>query len=210
MKGLLLKEWFVIWKQGKFMILLALIYGVMAVMGSGYFFAGFSVVFLSMLPITVMGLDERSKWDYYAITMPYSRKDIVLSKYIFSIICSFTAMIIYIIATIIKWIIGKEPADFGSLITQTISMLSLGLFFSTVNLPIIFKFGVDKGRMWFILITVLLIGGISALSKFFEDYTVQIGNLIQRLSPFVLPVISAGLLAISAYLSLKIYEKREL
>ncbi len=210
MKGLLLKEWLVIWKQGKLMILLALIYGVMAVMGSGYFFAGFSVVFLSMLPITVMGFDERSKWDHYAVTMPYSRKDIVLSKYIFSIICSLAATIIFIIATIINWFIGKEPVDFSSLITQSILMLSLGLFFSTVNLPIMFRFGVDKGRMWFILLTVLLVGGLGGLLSLFEAKEVDIGNLIQRLTPFVLPVITAGLLAFSAYLSIKIYEKREL
>ena len=31
MKALLLKEWLVIWKQGKFMILLALVYSIIAV-----------------------------------------------------------------------------------------------------------------------------------------------------------------------------------
>ena len=157
-----------------------------------------------------MGLDERSKWDHYAVTMPYTRKDIVLSKYIFSIACALTAMIIYIIATIVKWYIDKEPADFRSLINQAISMLSVGLLFSTVNFPIMFKFGVDKGRMWFILITVILVSGIGAFLSFFEADTVQIGNIIQRLSPFVLPVIFVGLFSFSAFLSIKIYEKREL
>lgn len=210
MKALIIKDWFVIWKQSKIMLLLALVYGVIAVMGGGYSFAWFSVVFLSILPITVMGLDERSKWDHYAVTMPYTRKDIVLSKYIFSIACALTAMIIYIIATIVKWYIDKEPADFRSLINQAISMLSVGLLFSTVNFPIMFKFGVDKGRMWFILITVILVSGIGAFLSFFEADTVQIGNIIQRLSPFVLPVIFVGLFSFSAFLSIKIYEKREL
>ncbi len=76
MKGLLIKEGYLIWKHGKFMAVLALIYCVMATFKSGYFFAGFSVVFLSMLPMTIMGLDERSKWDHYAVTMPYSRSQV--------------------------------------------------------------------------------------------------------------------------------------
>lgn len=210
MKALLIKEWLVIWKQGKFMILLALIYTIMAVTGSGYFFVGFSVIFLSMLPITVMGFDEKSKWDHYAVTMPYSRKEIVLSKYIFSIACAFTAILVYIIATIVKWYVEKQPFDFGSFINQTILMLSAGLFFSTVNLPIMFKFGVDKGRMWFILLTVIIAGGISSLITFIEADPMQIESFIQKLTPFMLPVISAGLLFLSAFCSIKIYENREL
>ncbi|HHU90049.1 MAG TPA: ABC-2 transporter permease [Clostridiaceae bacterium] len=212
MKALLLKEWLVIWKQGKFMILLALVYSIIAVTGSGSFFAGFSVIFMSMLPITVMGLDERSKWDHYAVTMPYSRKDIVLSKYAFSTLCAFTAIIVYVIATIIKLLVVKHPFDFSGLINQAILMLSIGLFFSSVNLPIMFKFGVDKGRMWFILITVIIAGGISSLFTFIgaESAQTQIESLIQRQTPFMLFVISAGLLLLSALLSIKIYEKREL
>lgn len=37
MKALLLKEFLATWNQGRFMMLLALIYCIMAVTGSGYF-----------------------------------------------------------------------------------------------------------------------------------------------------------------------------
>ena len=36
-----------------------------------------------MLPYTAMAYDERSKWNQLAAMMPYSDRDIVLSKYVF-------------------------------------------------------------------------------------------------------------------------------
>jgi len=209
MKALLIKEFLATWNQGRFMMLIALIYCIMAVTGSGYFFAGFSVIFMSMLPITVMGWDEKSKWDNYALTMPYSRKDMVLSKYVFSIVCAFVAIIVYLIATIVKWYFAKQPFEFGSLINETLLMLSAGLFFSAVNFPIMFKFGVDKGRLWFILFTLILAGGIGSLMTFIEADPMLIENLSQRVTPIMLLVISIGMLITSAVFSIKIYEKRE-
>lgn len=166
------------------------------------------MIFMSMLPITVMGWDEKSKWDHYALTMPYSRKDMVLSKYVFSLICTFTATIVYIIATIVKWYFLKQPFDFVSLIDETMLMLSAGLFFSAVNFPIMFKLGVEKGRMWFILITVILASGIASSIKLAELDPTHLESIIQRVTS-IMPVISVGLLFISAVFSIKIYEKRE-
>jgi len=208
MKALLIKEWLVIWNQGKFLILLALAYCIMAVTGSGYFFAGFSVIFMSMLPISGMGWDERSKWDHYALTMPYTRKDMVLSKYVFSILCAFAAILVYIIATIVKCYIEKQPFDFLDLINQAGLLLSAGLIFSIINYPILFKFGVEKGRLLFILMTVIIASVSSTLLAFVKADPVKIESFVQKVTVFMLPV-SVVLLLVSAALSIRIYEKRE-
>ncbi len=142
--------------------------------------------------------------------MPYSRKDIVLSKYVFSAVCAFTAIIVYIIAAIVKLYVEKQTPDFRSLINQSILMLSTGLFFSTVNLPVMFKFGVEKGRMWFILLTVIIAGGISSLLTFINADSIQIESFVQRITPVMLTFISLGLLSLSALISVKIFERREL
>jgi ABC-2 type transport system permease protein len=210
MKGLLIKEWFVLWKQGKLMIFLALIYSIYAAFGNGYFFAGFSVVFLSMLPITIMGLDERSKWDHYAVTMPYSRKDIVLSKYIVTLSGVTLAALLFVLSTALKWIIEKNPADFAGLMKEAMMLLALGLFYSTLNLPIAFKFGVDKGRMWFILITVIIIAGLGVAFKLMETDATQIEIFFQNLPAIAPSLASLGLLLLSASISIRIYENKEL
>lgn len=208
MKGLLIKDWFVIWKHGKFIFLLALIYGVMAIMGNGYFFAGFSVVFLSMLPLTVMGLDERSKWEHYAVTMPYSRKEIVLSKYIITVLGAIAASLLFLISTVISWIIEKKPSDLADLTKQTVLLLSLGLIYSAINLPVAFKFGVDKGRLWFILITVVIVAGFGSVISL-SDID-QIESFIKELPSLILLIAIFLLLAVSAVISVRIYENKEL
>ncbi|NLX64937.1 MAG: ABC-2 transporter permease, partial [Clostridiaceae bacterium] len=125
-----------------------------------------------------------------------------------SIICAFAAIIVYIIATIAKWYVEKQPFDFESLIAQTELLLSAGLFFSSVNYPILFKLGVDKGRMWFILMTVIIAGGSSSLLALVKADPMKVESLVQKVTPFMLPV-AVGLLLISVVLSIRIYEKRE-
>ncbi|HHW22582.1 MAG TPA: ABC-2 transporter permease [Clostridiaceae bacterium] len=210
MKGLLIKDWFVIWKQGRIMIILSLIYSILAVTGSGYFFAGFSSVFLAMLPLTVMGLDERCKWDHYAIALPYSRKDIVMSKYIITVLGALAASVLFIASTVIKWSIDGNAGDFMSLMKQAFMLMSLGLFYSTINLPIAFRFGVDKGRLWFTLITVIVVAALGGIITIFTTDMEQIGGFIQNLPFLVVPMISFALLAVSYVISVRIYENREL
>ena len=74
MKGLLLKDMYELIKQCKFILLFCVVYVFLSYTESGYFFLAFSIIFFSLLPTTIMALDERSKWESYAITMPYTRK----------------------------------------------------------------------------------------------------------------------------------------
>lgn len=73
-----------------------------------------------------------------------------------------------------------------------------------------FKFGVDKGRMWFILLTVIIAGGISSLLTFINTDSIQIESFVQRITPVLLTFISLGLLSLSALISIKIFERKEL
>ena len=42
----------------------------------------FAVAYASMLPYNTIALDEQSHWDQLAAMMPYSDRDVVLSKYL--------------------------------------------------------------------------------------------------------------------------------
>ena len=78
MKALVMKDIYVLWRHMKvFVFVLA----VMAVVGTD-FNNVFIVVWSAMLPYTAMAYDERSHWDQLAIMMPYTKRDIVVSKYV--------------------------------------------------------------------------------------------------------------------------------
>jgi ABC-2 type transport system permease protein len=78
MRGLLLKDFLVVTKQLK---LFLIIIPVMAMVGGGSM-ASMAILMGSVLPMTAIAYDERSKWNEIAVMMPYSKKEIVLSKYL--------------------------------------------------------------------------------------------------------------------------------
>lgn len=222
MKGLLLKDWFVLWKQGRWMLLLSVLYAVIAVVGDNLFFVGFTVLFLSMLPITALGFDERSHWDRYALTMPYTRRQIVCGKYLLSLIGMAAAALLYILLAVGVLLFSDTPLDIAGLALVLGTMLAIGFLFSALNFPIMFKLGVEKGRLWFILITVgliLFVGVWNALVEervasdaLFGTLADSAGSLIPEmtLAYGVFLVLSPLLFLLSLPMSVRLYEKREL
>ena len=210
MKGLLLKDWYVIFKQGKVMFLFVLLYLILGALGENTFFGAFAVLFLSLLPITVMGFDERSKWDRFAVTLPVTRKQLVLEKYLFSLIALGAGAALYLVFTIAGSAFVHRSTDLAELLGVLAPMLSVSLIFSAVNFPMMFKLGVEKGRLWFILIIALLgaiLGGLLAMRS--NEGGSLPPWLNGQLLWLLLPV-SLLLFAISYPLSVRIYEKREL
>lgn len=207
MKALLLKDWFVIWKQCRIMLLVpiafVLVSGLMP--GSdGDFFRVFSVMILAMFPITVMGLDERNKWEIYAATMPYSKRDMVLSKYILAILGVVAGCVL---SAIVNMIMNPASFSFGLLAAS----FTCGCLYISLIMPVIFRFGVEKGRMWFILIVVALSAGLGGASAMLNEENSAFSSAfnVSNASLLLLPVIGLLLFSLSALLSISIYSKRE-
>ena len=210
MKGLLLKDWYVIFKQGKVMFLFVLLYLILGALEENTFFGAFAVLFLSLLPITVMGFDERSKWDRFAVTLPVTRKQLVLEKYLFSLIALGAGTALYLVFSIAGSAFAHRTTDLAELLGVLAPMLSVSLIFSAVNFPMMFKLGVEKGRLWFILIIALLgaiLGGLLAMRS--NEGGSLPPWLNGQLLWLLLPV-SLLLFAISYPLSVRIYENKEL
>ena len=208
MKGLLLKDWYVLWKQSKQILLISLLYIVLTSTGNGNFTI-FAVIFLAMAPITVMGFDERSKWDQYVINMPYSRQDLVYVKYLLTVIGVLGVTFFYFLILFITSLMKNTYLNIHEISYELLPMIIIGLIFTSVNLPIIFKFGAEKGRLLFVILCGLLaacIGAAMTLPKeIIEQFLGKFSN-ISLLTGFILSIL---LFILSAQISVKIYERRE-
>lgn len=72
MKGLLLKDWYMIQKYCRSYILItAVIIGISLANGENLFFTFYPCMLCGMIPVTLLGYDERSGWMQYSGTMPY-------------------------------------------------------------------------------------------------------------------------------------------
>jgi hypothetical protein len=140
------------------------------------FLSNFVIIFAAMLPITAIAYDERSKWTELQSMMPYSDKEVIYSKYIlgYSIIAAVT-----VLSYILHLILSLFIVEYKALIDPSIIMLILGvaLIISAINMPIMFKFGVEKGRFAFIglmALTTMLGTNISILDvTIFENTHIE-------------------------------------
>ena len=204
MKGLLLKDWLMLYKKNRLMFALVLFYLLASSASGNSFYSGFAVLFLSVLPQTVLGLEERCKWNRYAIALPLTRRQIVLEKYLLALLGVGLGAALYLVFGFVGMAFTHRPVELASLCP----MLSIGLLFPAINLPIVFRLGAEKARLWYLLIVGFLAGLAGAFFVLVEDAWFSTG-IFPVLAWALLPV-CALLFALSALLSVRIYEKKEL
>ena len=78
MRGLIMKDMLTIAKQAKAFLILILFFAVIPSFSG----SSFAMLYAAMMPISALAYDENCKWDQLAAMMPYSVRDIVLSKYL--------------------------------------------------------------------------------------------------------------------------------
>ena len=193
MKALVLKDFYVLWKQMRMFLLIMVLLSVVG----GIFNSVFVVVWCAMLPYTAMAYDERSRWDQLAAMMPYSRRDIVLSKYVLGWLCMAAAMVLSLVFQTAASAFTHESPTLSAL---AMSFLG-GVIALDITLPMVLRFGVERGRWGFMVI----IFGVAALGG-------AIAGMAEELPSISLPVIAllplAAVIAtaLSIPLSMKLYQ----
>ncbi|MEL7569564.1 MAG: ABC-2 transporter permease [Eubacteriaceae bacterium] len=202
MKGLLLKDLVNLKQQTKIYIIVIAIWLAIALTSQdGSFLGGMICVLSVMLPITTLSYDEKAKWDKYVLSMPVSRKQVVVSKYILALALSFIGCLI---SFAFNLFITKDA-------TQSMLMSSMFWSFSIVAfcliLPLIYKFGVEKGRAMILVVflapTVLVI----LLSKL--NIPLPSKEFLYNIK-FIIPVFIIAALILSCYTSIRIFTNKDL
>ena len=200
MKALILKDTYVIWRQMKYFLFLILIFS--AIPSS--FNNIFAVIYAAMLPYTALAYDERSKWDQMASMMPYSSRDIVLCKYVFGWLCIGGAAVLSgLLQAALSLVIDR------AFFSGTLAMSVLGaLCILAISLPLMFRLGVEKGRLAMFLVIFLVCGGTGAIASITVSGDGGV-FAFQGLILIVMSIAALVLTAVSIPLSQKFYQKRQ-
>ena len=196
MKALLLKDGYVLCKQLKFLLLALIIFCVMP----GLSASAFSMIYVIMLPITTLSYDERSKWNQLSAMMPYTTRQIVVSKYLLGYI---GAGAVALLSCISQVIFTRGTAE--DLVVAVLMMPCVGAIILSVLLPVMIRLGTEKGRLAYIL-TVGLLAGISAGLEPGDLPTLQMHPM--AVFPILL-AITAVVNLLSIRLSIRFYEKQK-
>lgn len=155
MKGLLLKDFCILKKQMKLMVVFVIFYAIWAVAAKMPTMMGTMVILLSiMMPISSMSYDEAGQWYRYAFSLPIPRRTLVLSKYVLGFLVSLGGLVVSAIGNIIILALTNWENALESWLT-IIGFLELGVIFLSIIIPILFKYGVEKGRLLIVVIAVI-------------------------------------------------------
>lgn len=203
MKGLILKDLFVLKSQIRFYLIFILLYGFIALYsGNTSFLSGLICMFCLMLPLTAIAYDERAGWEKYALSMPVNRRDLVLSKYILGILFNFMSFLISVIFGMFTSTPIKE-----TLIVAAAFVL-IALIYLSLVLPMTFKLGTEKSRIYMLAIVLSPIIGLILLDKFGFSFSSVSDIPWKTLFPLFVAAVILFFFA-SIALSISIYKKKE-
>ncbi|NMP37237.1 MAG: ABC-2 transporter permease [Clostridiales bacterium] len=95
MKGLLLKDFYMIGKYCRSFVLILTVFLVVSCFGNdNTFFIIYPVLIAGMIPVTLISYDEREKWHIYSETLPYTRAQFVSVKYLIGLLFELTVFLL--------------------------------------------------------------------------------------------------------------------
>lgn len=207
MKGLLLKDLYMAVKYFRVYFLLAL-----AVAAASFFVDGnpfyiyYPCFVCGMIPLSLQSYDEKSKWETFCQALPYTKAQVVSGKYIFGL--AIQLLVILPIAASQAFRMHQSGTfSWDIYLTMMGSLVAMGFAVSAIPMPFIFRYGAEKGRMAQYLMIAIFCGGLVAASIWFGEALPAVRNFPAL--PLLVFLAAAGLYALSWYLSIVFYRKRE-
>ncbi|MDU5085680.1 MAG: ABC-2 transporter permease [Anaerococcus vaginalis] len=170
-------------------------------------------LFFILIPIIllgmVFGIDNQYSTDKYLISSGISRKKIVFSRYTIIWFMS-------LFAIALSFVVGfnKNP------LTKEIPLILIlsSLFFITsivgvVELPLMYKFGAEKARLVFVILYFVVFAFFSTISSNKEwllEYVNKGLTMDKTLLSLIIFAITIIVHSISVFISIKIFENKEL
>ena len=208
MKGLLLKDWYMTKKYCRYYLFVGIGFIILSFMSKGnMFFIFYPCLLCGMIPVHLLGYDERSRFTEYVGTLPYTKIQIVSAKYLIGLFIQIAMLTVICITQGIKMSIEGNFVlkEFLVLMMLLLIMASVA---SSLTLPFVFKYGVEKGRgAYYVMIGVVCAGSIIATTIF------KNGMQNEMQLNGVLPIaclIGVGIYVLSWYLSIVFYKKKEI
>lgn len=208
MLGLIKKDLLLIKSNIKLIAIMLVVFFFMALQGT-YDISFLPAIVCMMLFISTFSYDEYNKWDAYAITLPNGRKNVVKSKYIATLILIFISIIITILLNIIIGYVNKDT-DYKEILMVMSSCAFVIIVMESILYPIIFKFGIEKGRIGLFVIVFGITAVIGGLSKIINwEAPMGLISFIEKYWLAIIPVIAIIILSISYKISEHIYLTKE-
>lgn len=209
MTGLILKDLIQMKRILKTLVGLMILYIAIAVVqDSSEILVSLSVVICVITGINTLALDEQSKWNQYALVLPFSRASLVLGKYIMLFIMA------VISAAVVMAVEGCIIGGASLTAVAEVGLLSLlgSMFAMSLVMPFIYKFGIERGR--YVLMAIVMIPFLVALIGKESGIPLPVSfidNVFKTIehNPWILVVLAILFVLCSLLISVQICKKKE-
>lgn len=217
MIGLLKKDFFILWHAyHKNLALVLVLYSAMALAMDFTFMVFFFAWISGFYILSGLTIDNYSKWDLYAASLPVSKRQFVGAKFI---LITLALLISFAIGTLLCGLLALlkgEPLMENLLSLLAVSFVCLAYF--GVSLALSYKYGVEKARTAVLLVAAALFGCVMMLDKLdlLQDLTLPpllqtlfLGDLAIWGWAVVMPVGCIAVYLLCWAIATRIYSRKE-
>ncbi len=207
MKALLLKDFYMLKTCRIAFVVIGIFLLLSPLDGGSSFMSLYPCVLINMIPVSLLGYDEKSGWDRCCGTLPFRKSQIVSVKYLLSLLL-LLAFLLLSLACNTVFAAVKESFSMEGLLEIVALQGTISLFSIGATLPFFFRWGVEKGRIAYYV--ALLMGCVlsSLAAQLLHDASAP--QALSGAASLLLLLVFALLFALSWLLSIRFYQKREI
>lgn len=202
MIGLMKKDFFILWHAyRKNLALVLVLYSAMALALNFTFIVFFFAWISGFYILSGLTIDNYSKWDLYAASLPVSKRQIVGAKFL---LITLALLVSFVIGTLLCGLLALlQGQPFLENLLGLLAVCFVCLAYFGISLVLSYKYGVEKARTTVLLVAAAVFGGLMVLGKLDLLQNLTLPPLLQAL--FVGDLALWGWLVVVPLLCLAIY-----
>ena len=212
MKGLILKELYLIKSFSKQYVLLMVLMGAWSVFVHNISFVAIYVMVLgSSMVLSTTSMDEAVSFHKFAVTMHVNARTLVKSKYV---ILFLTVGVGELLVWLFSAAVNLLPTGSMEIVGME-GMIVTGCLFLSANaasIPVMFKVGVTKSRYTYLIVMVVIGGVILGGYKASKLAGLSLDDMLTEMEwalNLTAVILAAVIVAVSYFISVKIVQKKE-
>ena len=176
-------------------------------LGGGTIFSYMAVMIGCMTGVSFFSYESWYHWDSYCAVMPLSNRQIVVSRYISLLIVTGCGVLWGIGIGVLAFAAGKMDLTWTQWLLSMVQTVLAALLYMEIEIPVMYRFGVERGRIVNILLFIILFAGISALAEI-NEMPAAVTSVVQLVFGVVWVVILLCF-PVSIAVSMRIRAKKE-
>lgn len=165
MNGLMIKDWMLLKRQGRYFLIVLAFACMMAFTGSesfSSFITSYLTFMITIFTFSSVSYDEYDNGMTYLMTLPSGRRDYVKAKYLFSILLILAAWFLGCLLRMALFVTRFSAAAYLEILPSEPVYLLICLIYVGGTFPAILKYGAEKGRN-----IAFMVLAVVAMSVFF-------------------------------------------